>query len=290
MRPTPIVVNGRLRMLACVTAAAGVLAGSGGVDEALAQAERQQASARPADDEAARRIRELEDQNASLRRQVVNLQAQLDRLRGLDTSVSSDAAPLDPYASPSSLLLELRRRYARELGDVPRATPTQQQRFEQQAERWCEKVRSDIRGRTRWLAVVTDVRVPERGEPDALIRVLDEFTHRPLGEAVRLPVTRTIADRFESLRRAHELNYNRSDPSEIPGLAFSISTLVLAQPVFNPERVDAGVFNYPPIVGQCVEFGMRLDIDSVGPVELEREKPAPAKRSAPPADLDRPER
>ncbi len=242
------------------------------------------ASRAPAPDDS-ERVRELEAEVAALRRQVHDLQAQLDRLRGTDAEVSTDAAPLDPYASPGSLLLELRRRYARQLGDLARSTPSQQAHFESQAERWCEKVRGEIRGRTRWLAVVTDVRVPERGEPDALFRVLDEFTQRPLGEAVRLPIDRTAAGRFESLRRGHELRYNHVYPDEAPGLAYSISTVVLAEPVFDRERLDAGVFNYPPIVGPCVEFGMRLDIDSVSAVELDPSAPGstpgPTVREAP---------
>jgi len=275
------------RRVAWAIAAALALAACGG---ARAQSDSPTTDIDDAGPQAAARIRELEALTASLRRQVRDLQIQLDRIRGTDATVSSDAAPLDPFASPSSLLIELRRRYARQLGDIPRATPTQQERFEAQAERWCEKTRQEIRGRTRWLATVTDVRIPERGEPDALVRVLDEISHRPLGEAVRLPVTRPDAGRFESLRHAHELRYGGVHPAEAPVLAFTINTLVLAGPVFNAERLDAGVFNVPPIIGPCVEFGMRLDIDSIAPVELEPPAPAPARHPPPREDLNRPER
>ncbi len=238
----------------------------------------------------AERVRQLESENAALQRKVWDLQAQLERFRGTANDDSTEAAPLDPYASPASLLRELKRRYARQLNDLPRSTQSQRERFEAQARHWCEKTQNEVRGRTRWLALVTDVRTPDRGSPDALIRVLDEFTHKPLGDAVRVPITRTMAERFTSIRREFELRHDRTPTSESSQLAYQINTLVIATPEFNAERQDVGVFDVPPFIGPCVEFGMKLDIDTVAAVELSRETPKPALKPATDPDAARPPR
>jgi len=246
-------------------------------------------AATPSDDAEAR-IRQLEAENSALQQRVNELQAQLDRVRGTAPDTATHAAPLDPFASPASLAAELKRRYARQLGDLPRTTQAQRDRFESQARRWCERTQSEVRGRTRWLAQITDVRTPERSAPDAMIRVLDEFTQKPLGEAARVPITHGVAERLASLRHNFERRHDRTAPGEAPELAYELSVLVIAAPEFNPDRVDAGVFDVPPFVGPCVDFGMKLDIELISMVELEREVHTPVAKTAPGPDAARPSR
>ena len=74
-------------------------------------------------------------------------------------------------------------------------------------------------------------------------------------------------------------------------MAYQITALVIAAPEFNPERTDAGVFDVPPFVGPCVEFGMKLEVDSVSTVELAPEPPSQAEpKAATNPDNPRPER
>lgn len=273
--------------LAAVLVALGAIA-SPATPPAIAQTTPPRVSTPAAD---AARIRELEEtvqrleaENAALRAQLGELQDRLDKLRP-SANAAPDALPLDPYAAPPSLLADLKRRYARQLGDLPRSTAVQRDRFESQAQRWCERITSDIRGRTRWLAVVTDVRVPDRGPADAMVRVLDEFTQRPLGDALRVHIDRRSAERILTLAREFEHRTAGAPASETPTLAYEIAAMVIAEPSYNPERTDAGVFDVPPLVGVCVEFGMSLEIDSVHAIELPPSEPAspPARTAVPPS-------
>lgn len=252
----------------------------------LAPAARAQESGAPPADAA--RVRELEDEvarlrleNEALQQKARDLQAQVDRLQPPSVPTEPDALPLDPYASPACLLAELKRRYSRELGDLPRATQAQRDRFESQARRWCDRTRADVRGRTRWLALLSDVQFPEVGTPDAMVRVLDEFTHRPVGEGVRVELSRAFARRALVLAEEHEHLYAGAGPGEAPTLAYDLTGMLIANPIYNAERTASGVFDFPPMVGACIEFGARLDIDRLDRVELAPQVPRAAPRARP---------
>ena len=243
----------------------------------------QETGAPPADGGA--RVRDLEDEvarlrqeNEALQQRVRDLQAQVDRLQPQPAAAAPDALPLDPYASPASLLAELKRRYSRDLGDLSRGTQTQRDRFEAQARRWCDRTRIDVRGRTRWLALLDDIQVPEVGTPDAMVRVLDEFTHKPVGEGFRVELSRAFARRARLLAEEHAHLYANAPVGEAPVLAYEITGMLIANPACNGERTSSGVFDFPPVVGPCVEFGARLDIDRLDRVELPPDVPRAAGR------------
>ncbi len=225
-------------------------------------------------------------ENNSLRAEVQRLRAALDEaLRRLaaaeaalarlglplgttmeDADPAVVAAPADPLASPASLLVELRRRYERDLAGGP--TDAAARRAAVGA--WCKSIRTDLKGRREWLVTIAPVEEPgaSPSRPEAMVRVYDEALLRPIGEAVRVRIP---------ARHAAQV---RARPDQ---RLWTLTANIAAAPRFEERRETEGVFNYPPFIGPYAEFAFELEWVSLtaSPRTLP-ESPAAAPGETPP--------
>ncbi len=205
-----------------------------------------------------------------------------------DATAGRPVIPIDPLSCPPSMLVELKRRYERELGAYPIATASQRERLKEEARKWCRGIGRELRGKRVWLARIEDVRASEEGEREAFVAkvtALDEATRRPLGESVRVGLPARLADRVRAVERERRVGDPNVDPASQRPWAWEVTTLVSAAPVFDAERTEAGVFNSPAFVGRYVGFGMELEILAMTDVDLPEEK-KPEEKPAKVPSLD----
>lgn len=247
-------------------------------------------SPQPASDREAiaRLTKELEEARA----EIAALRARIAELEGRAPNDESHAArpaiPIDPLSCPASMLVELKRRYERELGAFPVATASQRQRLMDEAPRWCRAVARDLRGKRVWLAKIEDVKPGEPGDPEAFVAkvtALDDVSHRPLGDSVRVGLSARLAERVRSVERERRVGDPDADPATLRPWAWELTAIVAAAPVFDRERSEPGVFNAPAFVGVYVGFGMELEVVGLSDVDLPAEK-KPEDRPAKPPSLD----
>jgi len=213
--------------------------------------------------EAQKRIAALEAERAAQEKQLLEAASIINDLRA---RVSSDpqAAPSqafapvpdDPLAAPAALLRELKARYRQEVASLPRATPDQDRAYRQAAAQWCRDVPQTLRGRSVWLVRFDRLAPAGRQEFEGFLQVLDPRALLPIGEPVRIRMPERFAARVQREKRF---------------TLWEATLLVVAEPVYNKDRVDEGVFNVPSFVGPYVEFGYSLDWISLAGVETRTE-------------------
>lgn len=225
-------------------------------------------------------------ENVSLRAEVQRLRSALDEaLRRLaaaeaalarlgvplgttteDADPATVDAPADPLASPASLLVELRRRYERDLA----GGPTEAAARRAAVAAWCKSIRAEMKGRRDWLVTIAPVEQPggSPSRPEAMVRVYDEALLRPIGEAVRVRIP---------ARHAAQV---RSRPDQ---RLWTLTAAIAAAPRFEERRETEGIFNYPPFIGPFAEFEFELEWVSLtaSPRTLP-ESPAAAPTETPP--------
>lgn len=235
------------------------------------------------------RIAKLRAELERARAEIAALKARIAELEGNGGSGSvAPAIPVDPLSCPPSMLVELKRRYERELGAYPQATAAQRERLQSEARRWCKGVGRDLRGRRVWLVRIDDVKASDdtAREPfSALVTVLDETTRQPLGGAVRVELSARFADRVRAVERERRVGDPNVDPATQRSWAWELTAMVSAAPVYDGERTEAGVFNSPEFVGRYVAFGMELEVLGLADIDLPDEKKPEPKR-APVPSLD----
>lgn len=178
--------------------------------------------------------------------------------------------PVDPMASPASLLRELQRRYGEAFAhdDAGESQPSPLTVSARRAlESWCVEQSRSLRGEVRWRVRFTALRPLGRNERSVMLAVLDPESDRPIGEALEIAVPRQFADRL-----ARELGPTGGDDKSPP---WTLVGTLTARPALNPDRPTPGVFNHPVFVGPFVEFGFDLRWESVTPVAPAPREPAP---------------
>ncbi|MCW5776620.1 MAG: hypothetical protein KIS87_09295 [Phycisphaeraceae bacterium] len=213
---------------------------------------------RSALDEALRRLAAAE---AALARLGVPLGSTTD-----DTDPGALDAPADPLASPASMLVELRRRYERDLAGGP--TDAAARRAAVAA--WCKSIRAELKGRREWLVTIAPVEDPgvAASRPEAMVRVYDEALLRPIGEAVRVRIPARYAAQV------------RGRPDQ---RLWTLTANVVVAPRFEERRESEGIFNYPPFIGPYAEFAFELEWVSLNASpRVLPEAPAAAPSDSPP--------
>ncbi|MCC6227824.1 MAG: hypothetical protein IT432_01200 [Phycisphaerales bacterium] len=235
----------------------------------------------------ARLKKELEEARA----EIAALKARIAEIEGAgngagDARAVKPVIPIDPLSCPPSMLVELKRRYEREIGVYPMATASQRERLMEEARRWCKGIGRELRGKRVWLATIEDVKASEGGEREAFVAkvtALDEMTRRPLGDAVRIGLPARFADRVRAVERERRVGDPNVDPATQGAWAWELTAVVSAAPVFDAERTEAGVFNAPAFVGPYVTFGMELEVLGLTDFDLPPEKKAEEKPAKTPS-------
>ncbi len=244
------------------------------------------------------RMTVLENENATLKRKVRDLEFELQRSRGSGSRSGAGSAdqpaevPRDPLASPASLLLELQRRYQRDLGDLPRQTEPQIENLKRRSEKWAAATNLELRGKSRWLVRFGEIYEISPGKHEAVATILDDATFAPIGEPLRLDIPGRYVDRIRSMDRARQRDEDRDPRSQrgTPGVTrtpptagWELHVSVASDMKFRPDTPDVGLFNAVTLVGSYVEFGMKLEWQGLTEVEIPAEAITPAGGATPPA-------
>lgn len=202
-------------------------------------------------------IRAADQQIELLLERVVLLERQLgyEPINANDRSASTDDAqvelvlPDDALASPSTVLRELSKRYEERFGDEQSLTEDSQDVIS----KWCREVTIQLRGKREWIVSIGSITRENRRLYTALFVVYDADTRRPISEPFRSSIPERFATRVQTHREA---------------TLWRVSGLVIAEPKFTPDRIDPGVFNYPPLVGPFVEFAWRFVWYGIAPFDF----------------------
>lgn len=216
-------------------------------------------------------VRSLRDETSKLREEIAALRLLIEHLvpkpRPEVASAPARAeTPADPFASPASLLAELRSRYRRDFAGLPTATEAQLQRYQDFARKWCKSTNSDAFGKGLWLVRIDFDDEPDTPEFEAMLTVVDATSRLPIGDSFAGNVPRTFVDQ---VRRAGD------------GALYELKALMTSAVRFNAERHDRGVWDYPPMVGAYVEFGFKLEWQGLAAVrDFRDDRGRPDDRSA----------
>lgn len=259
---------------------------------ATAQDEQSLNDLRRENDDLRQRIAQSDAQLAEARREIARLEAELAELKKrLDAAPPVPAAnpgatpntpgadapppakdPLatlpdnDPFSSPEALLKELKTQYQTTFGGYAMDTPEQRRNAAPEIRRWVGKIGRESRGEIDWLIrLESGPQEDSRGRPFVEIVVLDPITGLKYDEQSIL-----TADK----RLIREIN---GRPEET---YWQISGEVRAEPIFNENRIDPGMFDRPRFIGVMAEFGILLTVRKAEPA-IPPAPPIPAPAQMP---------
>lgn len=196
------------------------------------------------------RIRQLEAERDALRAQLAEARKGAQSAAGGESQAPSEElapVPDDPFASPASMLQELRKRYEIEFAGLPHDTDPAIEAYKRDVQVWCRNVSRELRGRGQWVVQVLKLEeIPhDRRSFEALLRVIDPASGLPIGRPFLATIDASDARQIERLK--DRFHY------------WKASVVVVAAPRYNEQRVDEGVFEHPPFVGRYCDFGVDLD-------------------------------
>ncbi len=203
---------------------------------------------------------QLQAENQALRERIATLESALDevrsKLRELTRLVStvprspvtastpaalspaSGTIPDDPTSCPDSLMMRLRQTY-KQYPPSRSKKPATAAKIEQ----WC-KVQNQLSfDRITWLVRAEREQPTSQGDTSVWVRVFDELTGRQLGAAAAITLP------------ARHVRTLRADPEKAWLLEADLSSAVF----YDADRPTPGVFEYPPMVGPHVVFGLALE-------------------------------
>lgn len=227
--------------------------------------------------QAEERIRQLEGERAGLLEELAKArQSASDRTREASESAAGGtpgeimaSVPADPFASPASMLNEIRKRYEAKFASVPHDTEAAIAAYKEDVRAWCAAGQRDLRDRSQWLVRVLELKeiAEDRRFFGARLRVIDEASGLPIGPA------------FSARIPAGDARIIERGKDRFP---FWRATVVVAgTPAYNEQRGDAGVFEHPPFVGRYCDFAIEIEFRHVAGVreeDLKKAAPPPPSR------------
>lgn len=215
--------------------------------------------------------RALRDELERTRSRVAALEAEVDRLlaerRGLEGTLAraeslissirrsvgtTDRPPApqkfaqvpdDPLASPASLMRELQSRYHVEMLGIPRNTEAEREDFIRRVQLWCRLTNENLRGKRTWLVTLDDLAPMGKDAYVVRMELQDAESSLPIGEPFDVQFPKRFMDQYERGTKSGK---------------WEVTSIVIAKPVFNKDRLSRGVFEYPTMIGPMVEFDFEL--------------------------------
>lgn len=208
-------------------------------------------------DIAKKRIEELEQQVAQLERALAaarNTQ-QPGKVR---EEVTIDES--EPTASPRALLRALQFEYAETMKDMELGSSGDRERtiYMRTLQRWQAAMMRKYRSQVQW-HVRLERETATRAGYDLRLAAVDPVTYTQLGPAIDVSLPRSLARRYELMR-------NR-DGAEVLVLRGTLIPHI----TINPDRVEPGAFDNPPLIGPFAEFGLTVEPRSLLAVEDDEE-------------------
>jgi len=167
----------------------------------------------------------------------------------------------DPFASPGAMQRSLQREYQAAVGDLPRETEDQVDRYLREVRQWVRRVNLTRRKAVEWRVELLDVEVLSPTEARCRFRVAgeDESDAEPFDAPFPLELSGRHAGRVIE-HSDHRL--------------WTLDGLFAATPHMNEDRVEPGVFNTPPLIGPYAEFDFEFRVRSLRPVDEEADRAA----------------
>ncbi len=202
------------------------------------------------------RVRALEGELAAARGRIAELEAEIERMRAERRAAEEhDAAARGdrPPASPHDVLDRLKALYAEEFPDPPPSDPRDRRQHLRLLAQWANLINRDGRQRVDWTC-----RLIAREALDAEGAFVDL-------EAIDPASGETISERFviEWPRRLAPALTRFAD-----GAPIRLRGLFTPDVRVNESRMEAGVFDIPPLIGPCVEFRYTLQVTAVSAAEI----------------------
>ncbi len=196
------------------------------------------------------RIRHLEAERDALLGQLAEARKNARQAGGAGEQAPAEElapVPADPFASPASMLQELRKRYEIAFADLPHDTDPAIEAYKRDVQAWCRNVARGLRGRGQWIVQVLKLaEIPhDRRSFEAQLRVIDPASGLPIGQPFRATIDASDARQIERLKDRFRF--------------WKASVVVAAAPRYNEQRIDEGVFEHPPFVGRYCDFGIQMD-------------------------------
>ena len=181
-----------------------------------------------------------------------------------------------PSASPDALFIALVIDYAENFHDSPlndESTETARRRAVRQ---WTTDVRTRLAGRDEWLARITNIGPrDEHKNRRAQVSILDPISLKPIARTFNLTFPPMFAERLTAPRT----------PAQ--DTLWKIRIEIQPDPVYQPQRLAPGPFDYPRFIGPFAGFGFSVDIQSLAPISLEDATKAAAQRQRALTPVDR---
>lgn len=207
-----------------------VLADHGLIDEAIARANRQP-STPPSDPVATRDATDTPSSTVS-----TDVEEQFN---------AAEWVKYQPFSSPWALRGAIVRSYFDDLSNIPRTTAREEDLFHDAVARWTRKVSRELRSQVQWVVSLENVERDKGASRryTGKLRVVDPATGFGIGRPIEVQVPERYAVR---VIRAPEVSY------------WGLRAEVIAEPRYNPDRADRGIFDEPPIIGPFVEHGWKI--------------------------------
>ncbi|MCA9278399.1 MAG: hypothetical protein H6815_07045 [Phycisphaeraceae bacterium] len=159
-----------------------------------------------------------------------------------DTKAWKDA---DPFSSPWALRAAVVRSYFEQMSIIPRSTLREQDLFHDAVARWTRTTSRELRSQIEWTVSIERIERDVDGGRrfSGYLRVMDPRTGIGVGPAILVPIPERYAVRA---LRAPDVSY------------WELRGEVIAEPRYNPDRAERGIFDEPPIIGPFAEHGWKL--------------------------------
>lgn len=179
--------------------------------------------------------------------------------------------PVDPLASPASLLRSLRESWERSFAGLSLESEQARAEYERRLGQWADSVQRSMHGNTRWRVLISEIQPgPRNRDATARFRVIDPGTGLPIGKSF----LGTIPSRM----------YLKLDQAAGEQM-WDVTLTLTPKPTINTKRLESGAFDYPPLIGPMVEF--QFDFDWIG-MKRVGEADAPTPGNPRPEGLPRP--